>query len=66
MDRQDCSYLSLSSNEGAKTTPDKASPVIGLNFLTVSIGLCMLSNKEILEVSRTNEGLPMNKQYNFQ
>lgn len=61
MDRQDCSYLSLSSNEGAKTTPDKASPVIGLNFLTVSIGLCMLSNKEILEVSRTKEGLPMSR-----
>lgn len=51
-------YLSLSSSAGAKTTPDNASPDVGLSFFTVSMGLRTLSSKDSLDVSRTKDGLP--------
>lgn len=50
-------YRSLSSKSGSKTTPDSASPDLGLSLFTVLIGCRNVSKRENLDVSRTSDGL---------
>lgn len=51
---------SLSSNLGARTTPDSASAGFVVSFLKVSMGCLTDSRSENREVSLTKEGLPLN------